>query len=582
MTNQEIAEILKEIAIYLEMQGVAFKPRAYEKAAEVIAGLDKNIKEIYKSGELKALEEIPGVGVSIAEKIEEAIKTGKVKFYEQLRKKVPVNLEELRAVEGLGPRTIKILYQKLKVRSLADLEKAAEAGKIRKLEGFGEKSEENILKGLEFVKKSGGRFVLGFVMPQIREIEARLKKLPGVKKIDVAGSVRRRKDTIGDADILITINESRPAFAKATAGKIMDYFISMPEVARVFAHGETKSAVKLKNGLDMDLRVLPEESYGSGLNYFTGSKDHNVELRRIAIDKGYKLSEYGLFRGKKQVAGRTEEDLYKALGLRYIEPELREMRGEIEASRKGALPNLIGYRDLKGDLQVQTDWTDGANSIEEMAEAARKAGLEYIAITDHTKRLAMTNGLDEKRIQKQWQVIDEVNHKLKVKGLKFKVFKGTECDILKDGSMDLPDEILAKCEVVGASVHSLFNLSRKDQTERIKLAMANPHVDIIFHPTGRILNKRAAYEVDMEELIHHAKKTNTVLEINASDRADLKDEYIRKCVNKGVKMAIDSDSHSTSHFEWLEYGIAQARRGWAERKNVINAWPLKKMLKLLK
>jgi len=362
----------------------------------------------------------------------------------------------------------------------------------------------------------------------------------------------------------------------------MDFFVSMPEVSRVFAHGETKSAVKLKNGLDVDLRVLPEESYGAGLNYFTGSKDHNVELRRIAINKGFKLNEYGLFKGNRRVSGRTEEELYKALGLRYIESELREMRGEIEAARADKLPNLVGYRDLKGDLQVQTNWTDGSNSIEEMAEAAMKMGLEYIAITDHTKRLTITNGLDEKRIQKQWAEIDKVNKNLKKSGLKFTVLKGTECDILKDGTMDLSDDILAKCDMVGASVHSLFNLSKKDQTNRIKRVMSNPNVDIIFHPTGRILNKRESYDVDMGELISHAKKTGTILEINASDRADLKDEYIRRCVEQGVKMAIDSDSHSVSHFEWLEYGIGQARRGWAEKKDIINAWPLEKMFKMLK
>lgn len=582
MDNKEIADILKEIGIYLEMDNVPFKPRAYEKVAEVVASLSEPLSEIYKKGGLKALEKIPGVGISIAEKIEEALKTGKIKFHEQLNKKFPIRLKDFQGIQGLGPKTLKTLYEELGVLGLRDLEKAVASGKIRNLKGFGEKSEENILKALEFVKKSSGRFILGLMMPQIREIESRLKKLPEVQKINVAGSVRRRKETVGDADILITIDANQPTSAKASAGKIMDFFVSMPEVAQVFAHGKTKSAVKLKNGLDVDLRVLPEESYGAALNYFTGSKEHNIELRRIAIDKGYKLSEYGLFRDKKQISGQTEEDLYKALGLRYIEPELREMRGEIEAAQKGTLPKLISYEDLKGDLQIQTNWTDGANSIEEMAKAAFDAGLEYIAITDHTKRLAMTHGLDEKRIQKQWEEIDEVNRKLKVKGIKFKILKGTECDILKDGSLDLPDEILAKCDVVGVSVHSLFNLSRKDQTERIKRAMSNPHADILFHPTGRILNRREPYDVDVEELISHAKKTKTILEINASDRSDLNDEYIKKCVDQGVKLAIDSDSHSIYHFEWLEYGIAQARRGWAERKDIINVRPLDKMLEMLK
>jgi len=442
------------------------------------------------------------------------------------------------------------------------------------LEGFGEKSEENILKGIEFLKKSGGRFVLGFVVPQIREIESRLKKLKEVEKLVTSGSVRRRKETIGDADILIISKNPKP---------VMDFFVSLPEVARVFSYGETKSAVKLKNGLDVDVRVLPEESYGAALNYFTGSKDHNIALREMAIKRGWKLSEYGLFKGKKQIAGKTEEELYKKFGLDYIEPELREMTGELKAAKKNILPNLIGYDDLRGDLQVQSDWTDGANSIEEMAQAAMKLGLEYIAITDHTKRLAMTRGLDEKRIKKQWQTIDEINRKLKAKSLKFKVLKGTECDILKDGTMDLPDEILAKCDIVGASVHSLFNLSRKDQTERIRRAMSNPQVDIIFHPTGRIINKREAYEVDVEELIKQAKKTKTAMEINAyPDRADLKDEYIRKCVEAGVKMAIDSDAHSVSHFQYLEFGIAQARRGWAEKKDIINAFDIDRMLFMLK
>jgi len=574
MTNEIIANILKNIGIYLEMENISFKPRAYEKAAEVIDGLSDDVKEIYKKGGLKALEDLPGIGVSIAEHIEELLKTGRLKYYENLKKKMPVDLEDLKSIEGLGPKTIKILYKKLKIKDIKDLEKAVKAGKIRNLSGFGIKSEENISKGIEFLKKTSGRFVLGFIMPLINEIESRLKKLKEVDRITVAGSVRRKKETIGDADFLIISDNPKP---------VMDFFINMPEVAQVFAHGKTKSAVKMKNGLDVDLRVFSEKSYGAALNYFTGSRDHNVELRGIAIKNGYKLNEYGLFKGKKQIAGRTEEELYKALGLRYIEPELREMRGEIKASKSGKLPDLIGYEDLRGDLQVQSNWTDGAHSIEEMAKAAMAMGLEYIAITDHTKRLAMTHGLDEKRIQKQWQGIDKINKGFRVRGLGFRILKGTECDILKDGSMDLPDKILAKCDVVGASVHSLFNLSKKDQTQRIKRAMSNSNVDIIFHPTGRVINKRDAYDIDMEEIIKHAKKTKTILEINAfPDRADLKDEYIKKCVEMGVKMAIDSDAHSIDHLKYLEYGIAQARRGWAEKKNIINAWPLEKMLNLLK
>lgn len=553
------------------MQGVSFKPRAYEKAALAVLGLEESVENIYKQGGIKALEEIPGVGVSIAEKIEEFIKTKRIRYYEELKKKMPVDLSAFSGIEGLGPKSIRKLYEKLRIKNLDDLEKAAKAGKISKLEGFGKKSEENILKGIEFIKKSSGRFVLGFVMPEVRAIEARLRNLKEVEKLVVAGSVRRRRETVGDIDILAI--SKKPAV-------VMGYFVEMPEVERIYAHGETKSAVKLKSGLDVDLRVVPRESYGAALNYFTGSKDHNVALRKIAIKKGYKLNEYGLFRGREQVAGGSEDEIYKALGMDYIEPELRENKGEIELAEKHRLPNLVRYSDLKGDLQVQTDWTDGSASIEEMAKAAIEAGLEYIAITDHTSRLAMVRGLDEKRILKQMAEIDRVNKKL---GGKIKVLKGTECDILKNGTLDLPDQILAKLDVVGASIHSHFKLGKREQTERIKKAMANRNVDIIFHPTGRIINKREPYDVYMEELIKWAKKTGTVLEANAyPERLDLKDDHIRKCVEAGVKISIDSDAHSPNHFGYLEYGIAQARRGWATKEDVINAWPLPKMLKFLK
>ncbi len=360
----------------------------------------------------------------------------------------------------------------------------------------------------------------------------------------------------------------------------MDYFVKMSEVGQVHAEGETKSSVKLDSGLDVDLRVVPEESYGSALAYFTGSKDHNIALREISIKKGLKLNEYGLWRGEKRIAGKTEEEIYKALGLDYIEPEMRENIGEIEAARKHKLPELIGYGDILGDLQVQTDWSDGESSIEEMANAAIKRGLKYIAITDHTHSLAMTHGLDDKTIRKQWIEIDKVQKKF---GGRIKILKGTECDILKDGSLDLSDKTLSKLDVVGVSVHSHFNLSREEQTERIKRAMRNPNVDIIFHPTGRIIKKRAPYDVDVQELLREAVKTKTVMEIDAyPDRLDLKDEYIKKGVELGVKFSIDSDSHALSQFGVLEYGVAQARRGWARKTDIIDAWPLDRMLKMLK
>lgn len=601
MTNQEIARILSDVGEYLEMRGVPFKPRAYQRAAQSVSDLDREVSEIYFKGGLKALENIPGVGVSIADHIEELIKTGKLKYYEQLKKQAPVDLASLTRVEGLGPQKIKVLYQKLKIKNLADLERAAKAGKIRELESFGEKTEDNILQGIEFVKNSGNRFLLSEASLTAQRIEAKLRQAAGVQRLDIVGSFRRRKETVGDIDILIVSSRPEP---------VMEAFVKMPGVARVYAHGPTKSMIHLENGFDVDLRVIPKESYGAALNYFTGSKDHNVALRKIAIGKGLKLNEYGLYKKIKnqkskiknnegwiQIAGQTEEELYKTLGMDYIEPELREMMGEIEAALRQAqgkqpgLPNLIKYTDLKGDLQVQSAWTDGAHSIEEMAAAAQKMGLAYIAITDHTKRLAMTHGLDSRRVMQQMKEIDAVNQKFSDKGgsasggkdLRFKVLKGTECDILKDGTLDLPDEILKQLDVVGVSVHSYFNLSREQQTTRIKKAMSNPHADILFHPTGRLINKRPPYEVDMEEIISHAKKTGTVLEIDAfPDRLDLKDEYIRKCVTAGAKLSIDSDAHATNHFSVLEYGIAQARRGWATKENIINTNPVEQMLKLLK
>jgi len=590
ISNEHISKILREIAVYLEMQNVAFKPRAYEKAAVAVADLSEDLRDIYKKGGSKAIEEIEGVGASIAEKIEEIIKTGHLKYYDQLKKKTPVDVSSLMSVEGLGPKKIKKLYQELKITNAEELERSAKAGKIRNLEGFGEKTEENILKSLEFLRQAGGRFILGYIMPDIRKIESDLKKLKEVKKITVAGSVRRRKETIGDVDILIISNKPAP---------VMDFFVNMPEVARVVAHGSTKSAVKLKNGLDVDVRVVAEESYGAALNYFTGSKYHNIALREIAMKKGFKLNEYGLFKiatsdkrhetREKRIAGKTEEEIYKKLGLDYIEPEMRENEGEIDLAlrqaqgKPGGLPKLIGYDDLQGDLQIQTNWTDGSNTIEEYAEVAIKKGLKYIAITDHTKRLAMTGGLDEEKLLKQMAEIDQINRQLTTNNRQLKILKGSEVDILKDGTLDLKDEVLSKLDVCGAAIHSYFNLPKEEQTKRIIRAMENPHVDIIFHPTGRIINRRPAYEIDIDEIIKAAKRTNTILEIDAfPDRLDLKDDYIRKCIKAGVKLAINSDAHLVSHMDFLEFGIAQARRGWAEKKDIINAHPLEKMLKMLK
>ncbi len=576
MVNHNLAKILSEISVLLEMKGEDFKPQAYEKAAHSIEMLEEDVRQIYKDGGIKALEDIPGVGKGIAERIEEYLKTHHIKDYDKLKKQIPVKIDELSSVEGVGPKTILKLYKKLGIKTRAQLEEAAKKGELEKVEGFSKKIEENTLRSIGFLKKEHGRFILGFVMPTVREIVEKLKKVDGVEKAEFAGSIRRMQETVGDLDILVI--SKKPS-------KVMEFFVSMPEVEAVSSKGKTKSSVRLKIGMDADLRVLPPESFGAALQYFTGDKYHNIQLREIAVKKGYKLNEYGLYKGEKLVAGETEEEIYEKLGFEWIPPEIRTNSGELEAALRQAqgkqpgLPTLVGYSDLKGDLQVQTDWTDGDNSIKEVAEAAKKMGLEYICVTDHTKSLAMTGGNDEKGLLKEMAEIDKVQKQ--VSGVK--ILKGAEVNIMKDGSLDIDDETLAKLDVVGAAVHSLFNLSEKDQTERIIKAIENPNVDIIFHPTGRIIQRRDAYKVDMDELLKAAKRTKTVMEIDAyPNRSDLKDEYIRKAVGMGVKLAINSDAHSVHHLGYLEYGIGQARRGWATKSDIINTKSWKEMLKLLK
>ena len=574
VSNKEITKILYEMAALYEMERVGFKPRAYERAALGVEAYDRDLNELYKEKGIKGLLEVPGVGRGIAEHIEEYFKKGHFKEYEHLKKKVPAEISELLAIEGVGPQMIKILWQKLRIRNVEDLEKAAKTGKIRKLAHFGLRSEQKILKGIELLKRSGGRQILGLVLPEIRTLEKMIQSFPEVDEAIVAGSVRRRKETIGDIDILVT---------SAKPQKVMEKFLTLPQIAHVYSTGKTKTMVKLKNGIDADLRVVPKISFGAALNYFTGSKEHNVYLREVAIKKGYKLNEYGLFKGKKLVASRTEKELYRALGMDYIEPEMREMTGEVEAARQKKLPKLIDYGDLKGDLQIQTSWTDGKNSIEEYAKVAEELGHEYIAITDHTKALAMTGGSDEKKLLRQMVEIDKINANRKSLRAKCVILKGAEVNIMKDGTLDIKDEVLKKLDVVGAAVHSHFNLPRAEQTKRVVRAMENPNIDIIFHLTTRKINQRGPIDIDMDAVVKTAKRTRTVLEIDAyPDRLDIKDEYIRKCVEAGVRMSIDSDAHNTGHMRLLEHGIAQARRGWATKNDIINAWPLEKMRKMLK
>ena len=570
ISNAEVAERLREMALFLDMTGVAFKPRAYEKAAYAVAALDRPIAQLYAEGGAKALDQLPSVGKGIAERIAELIERGHCEDLDALRAATPVDVMALTAIEGVGPKMVKHLYDALGIRTLADLEKAARAGRIRALPHSGEKTEQKILKGLELLKQRSGRQPLGAVLDLARDIESRLAALPGVSQAAVAGSVRRRRETIGDLDFLVVAGD--PA-------AVMRAFVALPEVAHVYGTGPTKTNVRLHTGMDADLRVVPAESFGAALNYFTGSKDHNVALRRIAIERGLKLNEYGVFKGDRAVAGRTEVEVYKALGLPYIPPELREMTGEIEAARAGRLPKLIEPGSLRGDLQIQTDWTDGADSLADMAAAARARGLEYIAITDHTKSLAMM-GLDEQRLRAQARAIAALNTKLHG----FRVLSGAEVNIDRDGGLDIADAVLAELDVVGVAVHSHFHLSRAEQTARLIRAMENPHADILFHPTTRVLGKREPIELDIDAVIAAARRTGTVLEIDAlPDRLDLKDEYVRKAVAARVPLVIDSDAHAVAHLRYPDdYGISVARRGWATKRDVINTLPVEKFLARLK
>jgi len=571
MRNAELARVFRDIAAYLDMDDVPFKPRAYEKAAQAIESHDRPLEQVYRAGGVKALLEIPGIGASMAEKLEELIATGKCKLREEYHRRMPVDLAALTALEGVGPKGVKVLYQRLRVRTLADLEAAARAGKVRALPHFGEKSEQNILKALAFVQTSGQRTPLAAVRPVIDELAAALARAPGVTRVEVAGSIRRRKETVGDADLLVLARKAEAAIAA---------FAKLAAVARVLGQGETKCSVKLRDGLQVDLRVVPEESFGAALLYFTGSKAHNVALRQLAMKKGWKLNEYGLFRGTRRIAGRTEEDIFDRLGLAWIPPELREDQGEIDAARAGTLPRLVEAGDLRGDLQTQTNWTDGADSLEAMARAARDAGLEYIAITDHTVSLAMTGGCDARKLRRQMREIERLNAKLD--GIR--VLTGAEVNINRDGTLDIDDETLARLDVVGIAIHSHFNLPRGEQTNRIIRAMRNPHADILFHPTGRVMQKREPYDVDIEAVIAAARETGTVLELDAyPDRLDLRDEHVRRATEAGVPIVIDSDAHSVKHLGFPRtYGVEQARRGWATATDVLNTRPVEAFLAGLK
>lgn len=555
-----------------EDPNVQFRARAYYRAADTIASLSENVTDIYDKYGVNGLLEIPSVGKAIASKIEEYLKTGKMQHLEELKAKVPINIDELYGIEGMGPKTIKMFYDKLQIKNLADLEKAATEGKLKTLPGFTEKKEQDIFKQIEFFKRGKGRLIIGEVYPLVKQIEKRLQHIAGVKNAAAAGSIRRMKETIGDIDYLVAASDPE---------QVIDFFVKMPEVQEILGMGRAKAFVKLASGIDADLLVVPEESWGSALQYFTGSKEHSVQLRKIAISKGLRLNEWGVFKGDKRVAGKTEEEVYKILGLHWIPPEMRENAGEIELGRQGKVPKLVEYGSLKGDLQVHSENSDGTASIEEMARGAKAFGLDYIAITDHTKSLKLAGGLEEQELLEQADKISQLNDRLREE--EFRILSSAEVNIMKDGSLDIPNTVLDKLDIVGAAIHSHFNLPIETQTERLIKAAKNPSVDILFHPTGRLINKRAGYPLDIEKVIEVAKDTNTVLEIDAHyDRLDLKDEYVRMAVRNGVKLVIDSDAHHPIHYSFLTFGIAQARRGWAIQSDILNTLQADKLLNALK
>lgn len=570
MRNFEIAAIFNDIAELLEIKDEnPFKIRAYRKAAQSIESLTHDIEEIAGRG---ALRDIPGIGKELSAKIEEIIATGKLKFYEKLKSEIPAVILDMMAIPGIGPKTAKILHDKFKIRSIDRLEKLAGNHKICNLPNMKEKTEENILRGIELLKKSKERMSIGEALPIAKEIAGKLESVPGVRRINYAGSVRRMKETVHDIDILITSGKPGP---------IMDTFVSLPRVKDILAHGETKSSVLLKDGIQVDLRIVKPGSYGAALLYFTGSKQHNIHLRGIANDMGYKINEYGVFRERngKKVAGEEEEDIYRFFKLSFIPPELREDAGEIEAAAKGGLPDLVESKDIRGDLHVHSEWSDGAHSIKELAEAAQKKGYEYIAVTDHSESLKVAGGLNKSELKEKIKEMRSINRKLS--GIT--LLAGAEVDILPDGNLDIDEGLLPELDIVVAAIHSGFKQGKEKLTWRIISAMKNKYVHIIAHPTGRLMGVRDAYELDFEEIFKAAKETNTALEINAfPSRLDLNDITARRAKESGVMAAIGSDAHTIDQFDNMPFGVAVARRGWLEKRSVLNTLTLDKLLKKIK
>ncbi len=560
--NTEIAEMFSRLAELLEIQGAnTFRIRAYRKAAQTIEGLPHSVTSMLADG--ADLSKLPGIGEDLAAKIQEIVETGNLSLLDQVSSQLPGQLAELAKIPMLGPKRVKMLYDTLGIQDLKGLAKAARAGKIRQLHGFGRKIEEKILAETDRRSTNEKRIKLNTAEEFAEPILEFLKGIQGVQEAIVAGSYRRRKDTIGDLDILVTCKQAKT---------IMDRFVAYYEVESVVSKGHTRATVILRSGLQVDLRVVPEESYGAALQYFTGSKAHNIAVRSLAVKKGLKINEYGVFRGEKAIAGRTEVEVYAQVGLPYFEPELRENWGEVEAGLRHALPDLVTINDIRGDLHVHSKASDGQFSIKDMALAAQEKGYDYLAICDHSQRVTIAHGLNATRLAAQMEEIDRLNHTFKG----FTILKGAEVDILEDGSLDLSDDLLERLDLTVCAIHYKFNLPRAKQTERIIRAMDNPYFTILGHPTGRMINEREPYDLDMEQIMAAALEQGCFLEVNAQPvRLDLTDLHCKMAKDMGVKVAISTDAHRTTDLEFIRFGIGQARRGWLEPENILNTSSLK-------
>ena len=567
--NTDIAGIFDEIADFLEIEGEnPFRIRAYRNAAHTVSGLGSELKDMVAGGE--DLTKLPGIGKELTAKIHEILETGTAKALIKLQQRIPETVIEMLKLPNLGPKRVRVLYRDLKIKNLKQLSLAARKGRIRALEGFGEKTETAIAEAIEARAQKEKRYKIAAVKPTVDSLIDFLKKVSGVIDVVAAGSYRRSRETVGDLDILITARKSSP---------VMKRFLEYDAIDKVLSSGATRSSVVLRSGLQVDVRLVAQSSFGAALQYFTGSKDHNIAMRRLGQQRGLKINEYGVFRFEKQVAGRTEASVYRSVDLPYIPPELRENRGEIEAAADNRLPELVERKDLKGDLHLHTLATDGRNSIEEMALAAQNHGLKYMAVTEHSDRLKVAGGLDPPRLMQQIDEIERLNDKLK--GIR--ILKGLEVEILEDGTLDLPDAVLARLDLVVGTVHSYFNLPLEKQTERILRAMDHRYFSMLAHPTGRLIDAREPYQVDMTRIIHKARDRGCFLELNSNPRRlDLYDIYCQVARAEGVLVSINSDAHSINDFNYLSFGVGQARRGWLEKDDVLNTRSLAQVRKLLK